>query len=273
MSFPANHTPEVTDGVEGLLVQTVSKLSTLSGGIVVTSEAAAEATATAPAYTEGQDAPLSQDLSGRLRTLATISDGANVAQGTTTDAPVGDNTTVASATAATGIGLWKRIVNLLIAMLAVEGTTAGAAVITDANGTIQQYLRGLIKQWIAGTLVIGTGSNTIGAVTNVPLTDFGAGEYETVAAGQTDQILGPTGGVGDWLSGILIVPGTTSPGAVTAKDGNGSAISIFAGGTSSVSNLVPFFVPFGAKTVNGTTPGWKITTGTNVTAVGFGNFT
>lgn len=47
---------------------------------------------------------------------------------------------------------------------ATIGTTSGAAVITDANGTLQQYLRGLIKQWIAGTLVIGTGSNVIGAV-------------------------------------------------------------------------------------------------------------
>lgn len=35
----------------------------------VTSESTAEATAAAPTYTEGQDAPLSQDLSGHLRTL------------------------------------------------------------------------------------------------------------------------------------------------------------------------------------------------------------
>lgn len=45
---------------------------------------------------------------------------------------------------------------------AVEGATTGAAVTTDVNGTIQQYLRGLIKQWIAGTLVLGAGSNLIG---------------------------------------------------------------------------------------------------------------
>ncbi len=31
------------------------------------------------------------------------------------------------------------------AMAAVEGTTSGAAVITDATGTIQQYLRGIVK--------------------------------------------------------------------------------------------------------------------------------
>lgn len=35
------------------------------------------------------------------------------------------------------------------AIAAVAGTTAGAAVITDANGTLQQYLRGLVKLIIA----------------------------------------------------------------------------------------------------------------------------
>jgi hypothetical protein len=97
--------------------------------------------------------------------------------------------------------------------------------------------------------------------------------YETVAASQTAQILGATGAVGDFLAGVLIVPATTSPGAVSIIDGNGSNISIFAGGASSVSSLVPFFVPWGAKCVNATTPGWKITTGTNVSAAGIGNFT
>lgn len=33
---------------------------------------------------------------------------------------------------------------------AAIGVTSGAAVVTDANGTIQQYLRGLVKLWIAG---------------------------------------------------------------------------------------------------------------------------
>jgi len=97
--------------------------------------------------------------------------------------------------------------------------------------------------------------------------------YETVAASQTAQTLGATGAVGDFLAGILIVPATTSPGAVSIIDGNGSNITIFAGGASSVSNLVPFFVPIQAKCVNATTPGWKVTTGTNVSAVGTGNFT
>lgn len=38
----------------------------------------------------------------------------------------------------------------------VLGTTAGAKVITDANGSVQQYLRGLVSQWIAGTLTFAS---------------------------------------------------------------------------------------------------------------------
>lgn len=103
------------------------------------------------------------------------------------------------------------------------------------------------------------------------LFDIGEGDYETVAASQTDQSLGATGAVGDYLAGVLIVPGTTAAGAVSIKDGAGSAISIFAGGgTTALSTLIPFFVPLGIKSTGGA---WKVTTGANVTAIGVGNFT
>jgi hypothetical protein len=136
---------------------------------------------------------------------------------------------------------------------------------------------GIITTGTAGTpsavvlSVQGVASGTVIPTTNTALTDFGAGEYETVAAGQTDQILGATGAVGDYLAGLLITPTTTGAGSVSIKDGNGSSIAIFNTGT--LSNLVPVFVPLGIKTVNATTPGWKVTTGTNVTVIGVGNFT
>jgi hypothetical protein len=113
----------------------------------------------------------------------------------------------------------------------------------------------------------------------VPVTKFtplpvSAGtDYETVAASQTAQMLGATGAVGDYLAGVLIVPATTSPGAVSIKDGNGSAITIFTGGAASVATLQPFFVPLGAKCVASATPGWQVTTGANVSAIGVGSFT
>jgi len=97
-----------------------------------------------------------------------------------------------------------------------------------------------------------------------------AGEYETVAASQTDQALGATGGTGDYLASLLIVPATTSPGVVSIKDGGGSAITVFTGGASSVSNLVPFTVALGIYSAAGA---WQVTTGANVSVVAAGNFT
>jgi hypothetical protein len=104
----------------------------------------------------------------------------------------------------------------------------------------------------------------------VTLQNGGAGvEYETVAASQTAQILGATGAAGDFLSGLLVTPATTSPGNVIILD-NAISITVFTGGASSVSNLVPFFIPVGANSVSGA---WKATTGANVSVVAIGNFT
>lgn len=94
--------------------------------------------------------------------------------------------------------------------------------------------------------------------------------YETVAASQTDQAMGGTGATGDYLGGVLIVPATTSPGAVQIQDGAGTEITIFAGGASSVTTLTPFMVPVGACSRSGA---WSITTGANVSAIGVGMFT
>jgi hypothetical protein len=110
---------------------------------------------------------------------------------------------------------------------------------------------------------------TLIGTTNTHLTNQAAGEYETVAASQTDQVCGTTGAIGDYLAGLLIIPGTTSPGGVSIEDGATNTV-VFTGGATSVSNLVPFFVPLGIKSVSG---GWEITTGANVTAIAVGNFT
>ena len=99
-------------------------------------------------------------------------------------------------------------------------------------------------------------------------------QYKTVAASQTGAVLGATGAQYDYLAGVLIVPATTAAGAVSIADGNGAAISIFAGGgTTALSDLKPFMVPIGAYALASTTPGWKVTTGANVSALGVGRFT
>lgn len=130
---------------------------------------------------------------------------------------------------------------------------------------------------IVGQAGVAAGSGASGATTqrmilatDDPVAKALTGNYETVAASQTDQTLGTTGATGDFLAGVLIVPGTTSPGAVSIKDGAGSAITIFTGGASSVSNLVPFMVPLGMYSTGGA---WKVTTGANVTCIGIGRFT
>lgn len=94
-------------------------------------------------------------------------------------------------------------------------------------------------------------------------------DYETVAASQTAQTIGATGQQGDFIAGVLVIPATTSPGNVLLLD-SATSITIFTGGASSVSNLVPFFIPLGMKSVSGA---WKLTTGANVSCIAVGNFT
>lgn len=91
-----------------------------------------------------------------------------------------------------------------------------------------------------------------------------------VAASKTDELISATGAAGDYLEGLLIIPATTSPGAVSIKDGVGSAITVFTGGASSVSSLVPFSIPLGFKSSSGA---WKVTTGANVSVIAVGDFT
>lgn len=95
-------------------------------------------------------------------------------------------------------------------------------------------------------------------------------EYETVAASQTDQACGATGATGDYLSHLIVVPATTSPGNVLIQDGANSAITVFTGGASSVSNLVPFTIYLNMVSTVGA---WQITTGSNVSVIAVGNFT
>lgn len=92
-------------------------------------------------------------------------------------------------------------------------------------------------------------------------------EYETVAASQTAVALGATGATGDYLSHVVIQPTTTSPGTVTILD---NATVIFTFTTTTLGDLRPITVPFGALSTSGA---WKVTTGANVTATAFGDFT
>lgn len=159
----------------------------------------------------------------------------------------------------------------------VEGTTTDAAVTAGAAGTISAKLRSISRDIVAN-IVLAAGSAIIGKVSidqatananDVNVKGFNGREYETVAASQTAQALGATGATGDDIDGVLVIPATTSPGNVILLD-NATSITIFTGGASSVSNLVPFLIPLGMRSVSGA---WKLTTGANVSCIGIGNFT
>lgn len=93
-------------------------------------------------------------------------------------------------------------------------------------------------------------------------------EYETVAASQTDQVMGATGAAGDYLSHLIVVVATAATAAVSIKDGGGSAISVFP--NSPGGGIGTYTVPLGLTSLAGA---WKITTGAGVSVIGVGNFT
>ena len=93
--------------------------------------------------------------------------------------------------------------------------------------------------------------------------------YETVAASQTAQVLGPDGALGDYIKRLIIIPASTSPGVVALLD-NATSINILPGGASSLTELKPIIVELDMFSVSGA---WKITTGASVSVLAVGVFT
>lgn len=103
-----------------------------------------------------------------------------------------------------------------------------------------------------------------------PLPVTAGQSYETVAAGQTAQVLGSTGAKGDVLGALVIVPAAANCGSVAILD-NTTSITVFpGGGTVALPTLSPVVVPLGLKSVEGA---WKITTGATVSVIAIGAFT
>lgn len=95
--------------------------------------------------------------------------------------------------------------------------------------------------------------------------------YISVSPSTTLTLAGSGGGSkGDFIAGIFIVPTSTSPGAISISDGGGGGITVFAGGASSLSNLVSFLCPLGIRSVTGP---WSITTGSGASVLITGGFT
>lgn len=150
--------------------------------------------------------------------------------------------------------------------------TNGLAVDVKANGVVGEVQATPTANTILGRLKaledaaaasLPAGTAHIG---NVQM-DFA---YKTVAASQTDQALGAAGAAGDYISHIIVIPTSVSPGAIHIEDNAASNISVFAGGTDSLLTLHPFVVPIGAASAAGA---WTITTGANLSCIVVGKFT
>jgi len=88
--------------------------------------------------------------------------------------------------------------------------------------------------------------------------------YETVAASQTAQVLGVTGGVGDTLQRLIITVGTAATSTVALLD-NATSYAIMAANTP----IGVYTIEINAVSVSGA---WKITTGAGATVMAVGNF-
>lgn len=94
------------------------------------------------------------------------------------------------------------------------------------------------------------------------------GEWETVAASQTDQVLGSTGAAGDYLEKLIITVGTAATAAVSIKDGTGSSIPVLP--NSPGGGIGAYVVPLDMISFDA---GWKVTTGAGSTVIAVGRFT
>lgn len=173
------------------------------------------------------------------------------------------------------VGWNGAITGTVTANLGTLNGAATAALQTSGNTTLSSILTA-----VQGPIPTQAPTVDIGA-TGISQTTFGttngvvsaASRYQAVAASQTATVLqSSTGATGDYLSHCVIYPASTSPGVVTVFDNTNTAANsavLFAGGSSSTSNLTPITVPVGAKSLNGP---WKVTTGANVSAVCYGKF-
>lgn len=96
-------------------------------------------------------------------------------------------------------------------------------------------------------------------VNNLLATESARNSYETVAAGQTDQVLGGTGAIGDYLESVIITANTNT---ITVQDGT-NIVAVIPGGSTGV-------WPFRLRSV---AAGFRITTGLTTSCTCIGRFT
>lgn len=111
------------------------------------------------------------------------------------------------------------------------------------------------------------GVDHIDSANGVAVVEQGQFDYETVAAGQTDQALGVTGAAGDFLHRLLCIVTTAATSQVQIKDGSGAAITVLPNNVGGGVGTYP--LEFNIRSTNGA---WKITTAAGVAVVAAGRF-
>lgn len=167
-----------------------------------------------------------------------------------------------------------------VRMFDVSGTGAGPWVpvsmlydpVSGNFGTIDSH--GSLRTSLLdnnGNPVTFNGNGRASAANSAPVVPaYMAGQF--VAASASAQQLGTTGAAADYLDGLWIIPATSAAGAVSVLwDGTNTRTVFVGGGTTALPTLAPFFVGFGFQ--SGNSGGFKVTTGTNVSAIAVGNFT
>lgn len=93
-----------------------------------------------------------------------------------------------------------------------------------------------------------------------------ATDYETVAASQTSQVLGPAGGIGDIIANMIInVTAVNATSVVTIQDGADSAIAL----TTSTTPIGLYNLKLNMRSRTGA---WKVTTLATATVIAIGKF-
>ena len=108
--------------------------------------------------------------------------------------------------------------NRQVVVLGDPATDAGVAPVSATDGLSVKVTNASLSTAVASLPPLPTGSNTIGKVELAPSTNMlghvGGTDYKGVGASATNTMLGATGAAGDYLGGVLIIPGTTAAGAV-----------------------------------------------------------
>ena len=149
-------------------------------------------------------------------------------------------------------------------MTMMRGRLAGT---TPANG--MENMQPVTVQSSGAISTFATnGIGFVDEANGVAVVEQGQFNYETVAASQTDQVLGVTGATGDFLHALVIVVATAATAQVQIKDGSGSAITVFPnspGGGIGTDTVEMNIVSTGGA--------WRVTTGAGVSVLAIGRFT